>query len=158
MDIFLFFSLLAVFLGPMLILKSKRFRRRCAKKLIKSTGFNQILKLGFEYKQNDDIGFYIGEYNGYNFIITLNYFDYGFRDDFSVVYYVSYNKISFDDAFAITKKYRSRLRHLILKDRFFCFFEKHAVFRFDNSPLHLGLEVIKNRLDLIIDVVQKHNL
>ena len=153
-----FVILFIIIIGLLFYTKTKSFRESRERKLIYSTEFQNLKRIGFKTKRVDSKTVYHGKFNDYYFVIFIDSDDVMASNNFSLVFSVTYSKIDEATFKHLNQEYYNRIKSLVINSENIFFDWDFAQFRYTNSPLKISTNIINSRLNQITDILKKEKL
>ena len=144
--------------GLLLYSKTKSFREYRERKLIYSTQFQNLKRIGFKTKRVDSKTVYHGKLNDYYFVIFIDSNDVMAFNNFSLVFSVTYSKIDEATFKYLNHEYYNRVKSLLINTENIFFDWEFAQFRYTNNLMKISMNKINSKLNQILDILKKEKL
>ena len=158
MKLTIFILVAIVFLAMFFYLQSKAFRLKRLNTLLNSPYIRILEAMGFSPITLSSRKAYKGNYGGFYFIVFLDPDDVFFRSNFSIVFVISYEKLSDKDFMNLNNKYYNRVKSLLFNSEFIFFDKTFAQFRYAINPFGIGNIKIEKTIEKILQLAISENL
>ena len=153
-----FVIVFVLIIGLLLYSKTKSFREYRERKLIYSTQFQNLKRIGFKTKRVDSKTVYHGKLNDYYFVIFIDSNDVMAFNNFSLVFSVTYSKIDEATFKYLNHEYYNRVKSLLINTEYIFFDWEFAQFRYTNNLMKISINKINSKLNQILDILKKEKL
>ena len=158
MKLAIFILVAIVFLAMVLYLQSKAFRLKRLNALLNSPYIRILEAMGFSPITLSSNKAYRGNYGGFYFLVFLDPDDVFFKSNFSIVFVISYEKLSDYDFINLNDKYYSRVKSLLFSSESIFFDRTFAQFRYAINPFGIGNKKIEKTIEKISRLAISENL
>ncbi len=158
MKLAIFILVAIVFLAMVLYLQSKTFRLKRLNALLNSPYISILEAMGFLPIIISSNNAYRGNYGGFYFLVFLDPDDVFFRSNFSIVFVISYEKLSDKDFIDLNNKYYNRVKSLLFNSESIFFDKTFAQFRYAINPFGIGNIKIEKTIEKISQLATSENL
>lgn len=145
-------------LGLLIYSRTKAFRFGRAKRLDNSNEFRKLINIGFKPRIIDTFNVFLGKFKGFHFLVYIDYSDYYFNNDFSIVFVASYFEINNDKFKQLNEKYYDRVKSLLFNMEYVFFHKDFAQFRYTSSVLRIKPNRIQKKLERIVEILIEEKL